>query len=150
MGNRAIITCGKAKTSPAIYLHWNGGPESVLAFLHAAKKMDVRSPESDPAYFLGRMAQIIGNFFGGSTSVGIGQAGHMDDSDNGIYVVGGDFEIKSRQYGGPKTVEDLSSRELEKYEGMRDGIIKNQGPAFDESDWRTDVVITRVKSEVQK
>ena len=30
-----------------------------------------RSPESDPAYGTARLAQVIGNFFGGSCSVGI-------------------------------------------------------------------------------
>ncbi len=35
MGNRAtiIFTDGKKSFSPAVYLHWNGGPESVYAFL---------------------------------------------------------------------------------------------------------------------
>lgn len=83
MGNRAAIAIRKTKGSPAIYLHWNGGPESVLAFLHAAKELEVRSPANDEDYCLGRLGQIIGNFFGGTTSLGFGRVGYVDDSDNG-------------------------------------------------------------------
>jgi hypothetical protein len=39
MGNRAVISFSEAKTATGIYLHWNGGPESILAFLDAAKKL---------------------------------------------------------------------------------------------------------------
>ena len=35
MGNRAVL---EFKDGTGIYLHWNGGPESVLAFLDAAKE----------------------------------------------------------------------------------------------------------------
>ena len=145
MGNRAAIAIRKTKGSPAIYLHWNGGPESVLAFLHAAKALKVRSPESDPDYCLGRLAQIIGNFFGGTTSMGIGRVGHVDDSDNGTYFIGGDFEIKSRTQGEVKTVDGLNKEEKDRYVAMRDQIIEFQTAAFDDSDYMADVVITRVR-----
>lgn len=145
MGNRAAIAIRKAKTAPALYLHWNGGPESVLAFLHAARELDVRSPGSDPGYCLARLGQIIGNFFGGTTSLGFGQVGYVDDSDNGTYFIGGDFEIVSRTYDGPTTVDELSATDRAKYEGMKAEIIKNQGPAFDDSECRKDIVITRVE-----
>ncbi len=37
MGNRAVITASKSKDSGlGIYLHWNGGIESVVAFLDVA------------------------------------------------------------------------------------------------------------------
>ena len=146
MGNRAVIATSTDKTAPAIYLHWNGGPESVLAFLHAAKALGVRSPGDDPSYFNARMCQIIGNFFGGSLSLGLGPRNQLDDSnsDNGTYIVGGDFEIVGRTYPGPKHVDHLSPAEHEKYVGIRDSIIENQRAAFYDGDWNTDIVITRV------
>lgn len=85
MGNRAVITTPNNKVG--IYVHWNGGIESVLGFTHAAKALGVRSPSYDPSYFLARLTQIIGNFFGGTTSVGIGLVSEMDSSDNGVWVV---------------------------------------------------------------
>jgi hypothetical protein len=44
MGNRVVITFDKKPTrqSLGIYLRWNGGPESVLAFLEAANEFRVR------------------------------------------------------------------------------------------------------------
>lgn len=145
MGNRAVITCSKEKPAVGLYLHWNGGPESVLAFLHAAKAFDVRSPACDEAYFLARLAQIIGNFFGGTLSVGLGLVGRLDDFDNGTYVVGGDFEILHRTQAGPKTITELDGKALEKYEHIKASILSRQGPAFDDSDYRTYVQTLRVK-----
>lgn len=69
MGNRAIIK--GVGTNIGVYVHWNGGYDSVLAFTQYCKLKGYRSPESDPAYGTARLAQIIGNFFGGSCSVGI-------------------------------------------------------------------------------
>lgn len=68
MGNRAII---KGKGSDlGVYVHWNGGYDSVLAFTQYCKLKGYRSPETD-SYGVARLCQVIGNFFGGSLSVGI-------------------------------------------------------------------------------
>ena len=40
MGNRAVVT--NKNQDIGIYLHWNGGPESVCAFLTYAKALGVR------------------------------------------------------------------------------------------------------------
>jgi hypothetical protein len=98
MGNRAVITTAPyAETNVGIYLHWNGGRESVEAFLQAARVLGMRSPESDPYYAMARLVQIIGNYFGGSTSLGIGLCSELDgESDNGTYVIGDDWEIVER------------------------------------------------------
>ena len=92
MGNRAVIAFQDGSlehvqlNAPGIYLHWNGGPESVEAFLDAAKELGVRC-ESD--YGIARLCQIIGNWFGGTLSIGIGTCRTMDtdNGDNGTYVV---------------------------------------------------------------
>ena len=100
MGNRAIIVASQAP-SIGVYLHWNGEPESVLAFLAVARTLGVRDPVSDPAYFVARLVQIVANYFGGTLSVGVGDPAQMDDSDNGLYVVGAGFAIVFRNGGRP-------------------------------------------------
>ena len=91
MGNRAVIAFQDAShdevqpDTVGIYLHWNGGPESVEAFLTAAKELGVRPDD----YGVARLCQIIGNWFGGTLSIGIGTCRTMDtdNGDNGTYVV---------------------------------------------------------------
>lgn len=91
MGNRAVITLDKNinSNSVGIYLHWNGGVESVIAFGEAARLLGVRSPDSDPSYALARLVQIIGNFFGGTTSVGVAKLHELDcnNGDNGTFFL---------------------------------------------------------------
>src|ERR1035437_1122205 len=62
MGNRAtvIFTDGKANFSPAIYLHWNGGPESIYAFLAESERRGVNGNFDGPT---ARFIQLIGEFF---------------------------------------------------------------------------------------
>ncbi len=96
MGNRAIITTQERKLG--LYLHWNGGVCSVEAFLAYCRLKRYRSPADDYEYAFARLAQVVGNFFGGTTSVGA-MAYVCDEqalytaSDNGIYVVG-DWKIE--------------------------------------------------------
>lgn len=98
MGNRAVIAFGKSKTALGIYLHWNGGHESVKAFLDAAKRLKAVGDEHcGPA----RLIQIIGNFYGGTNSLGIGPVGTLDNAnqDNGtFYVDPATMEITSRAH----------------------------------------------------
>jgi hypothetical protein len=92
MGNRAVIAFQDGSlehvqlNAPGIYLHWNGGPESVTAFLDAAKELGVRREDE---YGAARLCQIIGNWFGGTLSIGVGTCRNMDtdNGDNGTYVV---------------------------------------------------------------
>ena len=92
MGNRAVIAFQDEShdevqpDSVGIYLHWNGGPESVTAFLDAAKELGVRREDE---YGAARLCQVIGNWFGSTLSLGIGVCRNMDidNGDNGTYVV---------------------------------------------------------------
>lgn len=68
MGNRAIIK--GINQAIGIYVHWNGGYDSVKAFCEYCKLKGYRSPEQD-SYRLARMCQVIGNFFGGNLSLGL-------------------------------------------------------------------------------
>jgi len=94
MGNRAIITTSPYKTSNVgIYVHWSGGQESVEAFLDVARDLGVRDPVSDPDYAMARLCQIIGNFYGGNLSLGIGRVSNLDPGDNGVFTVGQDWKL---------------------------------------------------------
>lgn len=104
MGNRAVITASRdkdVKASPdiGVYLHWNGGYDSVNAFLTYCRLRGFRSPDTDN-YGWARLCQIIGNFFGGDLSIGIDQCRNLDcdNWDNGVYVIGNDWDIIDRLY----------------------------------------------------
>lgn len=99
MGNRAIIQTRESFDNEGIgvYLHWNGGYDSVSAFLKYCELKGYRAPDADP-YGWARLCQVIGNFFGGSTSLGIDNftkdAGEWQD--NGTYIIEG-WEIVDRE-----------------------------------------------------
>ena len=114
MGNRAVITFAPYKpTNTAIYLHWNGGRASVQGFLNACKELGYRSPASDPEYGMARLTAAACAFFPGGLSVGIGQAEYLDSSDNGIYVIGKDWDIaERRQHDGEEETDNDKTREI--------------------------------------
>lgn len=103
MGNRAVITWTKAKEPVqshdlGIYLHLNGGIENVSAFLKYCELKGYRTPDND-CYGYARICQVIGNFFGGSTSVGIDECRYLDcdNGENGTYICEG-WDIVKRLY----------------------------------------------------
>lgn len=101
MGNRAVIT--DVNRTMGVYLHWNGGRQSVEAFLKYCDLCGYRSPTSDD-YGWARLCQVIGNYFGPSgLSVGIRPYTNddlEDPGDNGIYVIDGwDIVDRVRPYG---------------------------------------------------
>jgi hypothetical protein len=102
MGNRAVITTAPYKPgNTGIYLHWNGGRASIEGFLQAAKKLGYRSPGSNPQYAIGSLAGLIWTYLGtDGYSLGIGRCDQLDvdNSDNGTYLIGGDWEIVGRKY----------------------------------------------------
>jgi hypothetical protein len=100
MGNRAVITSKEnfENNGIGIYLHWNGGYDSVSAFLKYCELQGYRSPTSDN-YGWARLCQVIANYFGGSTSIGIDVVNNLDcdNWDNGVYIIDG-WEIVDRKY----------------------------------------------------
>lgn len=99
MGNRAVIAFGPNKpTTVGVYLHWNGGRASVEGFLAAARDLGIRGPIDD--YGVARFTQIVGNWFGGSLSVGVGTLKTLDcdNGDNGLYLLGDGWQIVGRKY----------------------------------------------------
>ena len=103
MGNRAVITTSMStdvqnSSDIGVYLHWNGGRDSVEGFLKYCELKGYRSPDTDN-YGWARLCQVIGNFFGGETSVGIDRCCCLDcdNYDNGVYIIKG-WKIIGRQY----------------------------------------------------
>ena len=112
MGNRAVITVGDEHGSfnpngIGIYLHWNGGRDSVQAFLKYCDLHGYRSPSSDN-YGWASLCQVISNFFGGGDSIGVDKCCNLDcdNGDNGVFTIQG-WEIVGRKY---------SHREQNQYE----------------------------------
>lgn len=97
MGNRAVIT-----TSPfnenniGIYVHWNGGRESIEGFLKAARELDYRAPGCDPNYAMAGLAGLIWSFLGtNGLSVCVGQCKDLDcdNGNNGTWLLGDDWSV---------------------------------------------------------
>lgn len=123
MGNRAVITASKTRTKGVgIYLHWNGGEESVQAFLDVAKARGFRDPSSDESYGLARLCGLIHEFFGvdRDTSLGIGTLEQLDcdNYDNGVYVIGKDWQVVDRWGKGSRTFNIDQARAGEQYAGI--------------------------------
>lgn len=105
MGNRAVIAL-EAMPTVGIYLHWNGSRDTVEAFLAETKRRGARSPASDTTYALARLVQTCADLAtrGGSggelLSVGVGPMEDLDtdNGDNGVYWIGGGWEITRREH----------------------------------------------------
>lgn len=100
MGNRAIIQTRESYENEGIgiYLHWNGGYDSVSAFLKYCELKGYRAPDKD-SYGWARFCQVVGNYFGGGLSIGIDNfskdAGEWQD--NGTYIIEG-WKIVDRKH----------------------------------------------------
>ncbi len=86
MGNRAVITTRKREVG--VYLHWHGGRDSVTAFLKYCELRRFIPPEEDGCGWA-RLCQVVGNYFGGDTSLGIDtlDALDCDNRNNGVYCI---------------------------------------------------------------
>ena len=90
MGNRAVLTTKSnfENNGVGIYLHWCGSFDNVSAFLKYCELKGYRSPDVDN-YGFARLCQVVGNFFGGTLSVGIDTVDKLDcdNWDNGVYII---------------------------------------------------------------
>jgi hypothetical protein len=144
MGNRAtVIFDNGQRISPAIYLHWNGGPESVYAFLG---ELDRRGVRADSEYDAARFVQLIGEFFDGReefTGLSLGIVNgpseitadaldkvESDHGDNGFYVVNRENRTMRRFYEkwSYDPVENLGIHEMSTVEvgKERDLAVESQ------------------------
>jgi hypothetical protein len=111
MGNRATITTAPFdRKNACIYVHWNGGRDSIEAFCKAAYDLGYRSPDSDPGYALARLSGLICTFFGldGPLSISLGTVDELIGAgdDNGCYVIGGQWHVVERRDTYGKVVKD--------------------------------------------
>ena len=128
MGNRAVILSkndmlANGKINPnqvGVYLHWNGGRDSIESFLKYCKLKGYRSPSTD-CYGWACLCNVISNFFGDGMSLGIDVASRLDcdNYDNGVYIIDR-WEIVERLYnrGAEQGEYDVDSFVLELNERM--------------------------------
>jgi len=108
MGNRAIVK--PVDKNYGVYLHWNGGINSVTGFLEYCKLKQYRpfGCAGSDGYGIARFCQVVGNFFGGGLSIGIEDLDPYKDDygwslDNGIYIIDG-WDIVDHK--GDEPIED--------------------------------------------
>ncbi len=134
MGNRAVITFA-AQPEIGIYVHWNGGPESVWGFALAAEQVCRGTPEGEADYSFARLVECIGTYFGGNLSLGVGLTKRLDtdNGDNGTYRIGSAWtEIEqSKGSKGAKwhKVEAPTGEDLVKTHAIRDMILAKREAA---------------------
>ena len=101
MGNRAVITFDQYDPNNiGLYLHWNGGRDSVEGFLQATREL-MQGRLGDRAYGKARLTQVIGTFMGGNLSFGMDLCKNLDcdNYDNGVYIVdSATMEIIGREF----------------------------------------------------
>lgn len=99
MGNRAVISFQDPSVTTlklsevGIYLHWNGGLESIEGFCKAATDLNINEPA--------RFIQMLGNWFGGNQSLYVDVISRLDydNYDNGTYVLSkasGEWKVVKR------------------------------------------------------
>lgn len=111
MGNRAVITTREnfENNGIGIYLHWNGGKDSVQAFLKYCEVKGYRAP-STGGYGWSYLCGVITNFFGDGLSCDVDTVNNLDcdNWDNGTYIIDG-WKIIDREfcYGKEQMVHDM-------------------------------------------
>lgn len=130
MGNRAYVIFANrdfTRFSPAVYLHWNGGSESVYAFL---AELNYREVRADQEYECARFCQVVGEFFdsdGHYSGLSLGVVSVPDEvtvqklaqifqpGDNGLYLV-------------CREVEGMKMRRFDRYDGVEasEEDVKNE------------------------
>ena len=122
MGNRAVITFApKGEAAIGVYVHWNGGRESVKAFIDTCKARGYRCPVRDASYAMAGLVGVIREFFDHSAlNVGVDMLSRLDcdNYDNGVYQVGEGSESLQA------TLEPLGTAERLKYQAIMDHLAE--------------------------
>lgn len=141
MGNRAVVTTktagGFCEESIGVYLHWNGGRDSITAFLKYCELQGFTSPDDKySTYGWSQFAQIVSNYFGGKTSLRIDKCKNLDcdNYDYGVYfienwqIVGREFMRHEEQdeYPLKEMLLDIDEKQPVAMQ-IRDKILMNYG-----------------------
>ena len=141
MSNSCIITTREnfENNGVGVYLHWNGGRDSVEAFLKYCELRGFRTPDTDCLGWA-RLVQVIANFFGNDgLSVGINTIDRLSDYlDNGVYIIKG-WYINDR--------EDFTGKEQQEYplNEMLHAIDENQPEPMGDYIDAVDVPVETIK-----
>lgn len=160
MGNRAVVTFasekeiaqyvnGSAEIEGAIlkgfvadnpnkvgvYLHWNGGYNSVKPFCMACRSLGFRGAVRD-CYGVACFTQLVRNFMGiGGLSVGVDTLKLLDTNnyDNGVYVVDDEWNIIGREFarGEQKETDVYYAKFAEKLVKMMQGAEDARREVFE-------------------
>ena len=145
MGNRAIVVFKDQHESAAVYMHWNGGPESVYTMLGVMQEFGLNSHSA--GYSAARFIMVASSVITGPLSLGtcsvpksLPKASANEGLDNGVYLfeVGGVAKITryGRNGKAPQAEVDAEQRIAAKHrynqpdaEGktMRDRIVERLG-----------------------
>jgi len=132
MGNRAVIQM--QGQGAGIYLHNNGGYDTIAPLLHVAKEYGIRGDD----YGIARLAQMLGNFFGGILSIGVAPIENLDTNnlDNGTYVIDEKFNIVDRLFhdGPEQNVHPFEEMVLE-FRAANDKFFVQPQRVFPKSKW---------------
>ena len=104
MGNRGLVIFKDQDIG--VYLHWNGGRDSVYPFLEYCRMKGYRTDDYAPA----RFCQVVGNFFGGTLHLGVwcvkgDSLESLNQGDGGIYIVE-NWDIVGRY---PENIQEQNS-----------------------------------------
>ena len=117
MGNRAVITSSKSinvenSNDIGVYLHWNGGYESVASFLKYCELKGYRPPDTD-CYGWAMLCNVITNFFGDGLSCGVEKCNRLDcdNYDNGVYIIEG-WRIVNRAFNPNCEDKEISTEDM--------------------------------------
>ena len=133
MGNRAVITFApEGEPAVGVYVHWNGGRESVKAFIDTCKARGYRCPARDGSYAMAGLIGVIREFFGHSAlNVGVDMLTRLDcdNWDNGVYQIGENWEIVGRWGKGSESLqvtrEPLGTADRIKYQAIMERLAES-------------------------
>lgn len=116
MGNRAVVTtktaAGFCENAMGLYVHWNGGKDSITAFLKYCEMQGFKSPEVDSKSWQ-RMQQVILNYNEGLSTVTVDICKNLDcdNMDNGVYMIE-NWQIVGRKFMNHKEQEEYPLKEM--------------------------------------
>lgn len=119
MGNRAVISFDSAaQNGIAVYVHWNGGRDSIEAFLKATRIL-MGGRLGDTSYAKARFIQVVGLNFPGCLSFGVGTVKEFGgwNNDNGLYIIdSATMTIKGRKFDDYYTESGNKFTEQQEYD----------------------------------
>ena len=95
MGNRAVIT--QSGSNKAVYLHWNGGRDSIVPLLYYAKNFATFASISESPKALNTFA-LVCDCVGLNPYITQMDRADTDNGDNGVYYIDENYNITGRAF----------------------------------------------------